>query len=158
MQEELKQEYITRREFDQRLAAMQYTVETAIKNEQVLRETINSKLNDALQLQAHENQRRLGELNHAHENAMENWARSLPRELFDAWLIDFNRWRDDVNKDRQSIPQFQPVFNRFDDRIKLMETFSNKIIGGFILIGLMGVAGVIALALGLMRLAGLIHS
>lgn len=49
-------------------------------------------------IQAAEYERRLTVLNHAHEEAVRERNRVLPREMFDQWVTDFSKWRDAVNK------------------------------------------------------------
>lgn len=48
-----------------------------------LRELLGER-DKALELQAREYERRLDLLNHAHQEARENWERSLPRERYEA--------------------------------------------------------------------------
>ncbi len=83
---ESPESFVSRRELDQRIAAMQA----------LLDERMNAEKR-ALDIRSEETARRLGELNHAHQTAMENWARSLPRENFELTISDINRWRDNTN-------------------------------------------------------------
>jgi hypothetical protein len=53
---------------------------------------------EKLQMQAVEYERRLTVLNHAHEDAVREKNRVLPREMFEQWASDFSKWRDIVNK------------------------------------------------------------
>lgn len=53
----------------------------------------------ALEINTGETQRRLEELNHAHSRERENWSKSLPRELFDAYIREQAAWREHVTKE-----------------------------------------------------------
>lgn len=66
----------------------------------VLQRSIDEKHEAIL---ATEVQRRLGELNHAHETAVKEQARTLPREMFDQWRNDFDKWKDGVNRELTTI-------------------------------------------------------
>ncbi len=111
---------VSRRELEHRLVA--------------LRELLDSREEHhrrALDLQAAEVSRRLAELNHAHQQAQENWARSLPRETFAQVQEDLDKWRTDVN---QKI---------------------SGAIGAIALLRFLGLAGALALLMALLRIAGL---
>ena len=54
-------------------------------------------LEKALGLQAHEYERRLAELNGEQSRLREERGRFLPRELYDTFISDTNKWRDNVN-------------------------------------------------------------
>jgi len=118
---ELADGSVTRRELDQRIAAMQA----------LLDERLNAQ-NVALAIRTTEIARRLDELNHAHKTAMENWARSLPRENFDLTVRDWDRWRESTNSTIQGAQ------------------------GALGLIRWMGLAGVIALLMTFLRMAKVI--
>jgi len=111
---------VSRRELEHRLVA--------------LRELLDSREEHhrrALDLQAAEVSRRLAELNHAHQQAQENWARSLPRETFASVQADLEKWRAGVDK---SI---------------------NGAVGAIALLRFLGLAGALALLMALLRIAGL---
>lgn len=59
--------------------------EKDVRHERELREQASAFEEKARSLQAAEYERRLSVLNHAHDEAKENWARSLPREIFEGW-------------------------------------------------------------------------
>jgi hypothetical protein len=64
-----------------------------------LREYIESRLSSiekALQLQAAEYMRRLDELNHAHQKAMEDKAEFLKKEVFEQGQKEVSMWRQAV--------------------------------------------------------------
>jgi hypothetical protein len=63
----------------------------AVAHERELREAHRAEGQKALELATQETARRLDLLNHAHKTAMENWAHSLPRELFDVYEADHRR-------------------------------------------------------------------
>lgn len=112
---------VSRRELDQRIAAMQALLDERVNAQQA-----------ALGIQTVEIARRLDELNHAHKIAMENWARSLPRENFDLAMRDWDRWRESTNLTIQHAQ------------------------GAVGLIRWMGLLGVIALLLQFLRMADLV--
>ena len=67
-----------------------------IDQEKVIANERRTVQEQALALQAKEYERRLTGLNHAHETAMQNWSHSLPRELFDAFEKEYDRWKLDI--------------------------------------------------------------
>lgn len=84
----VRQQLDTIREvMEQRLDAMDAAL--------VLQRNIN---HEKLQMQAAEYERRLTVLNHAHEEAVRERNRTLPREMFEQWTVEFAKWRDTVNK------------------------------------------------------------
>ena len=117
--EEGDDRFVSRRELEQRLRSMRELLRTEAE--------LHSK---ALELQAAEYKRRLDELNHAHQQAQENWARSLPRETFASFQSEWDKWRAEVN---DNISAFR---------------------GGIALLRFVGFAGLLALAMELLRLTG----
>ena len=111
---------VSRRELELRLVALRELLDA--------RESAFAK---ALELQAAEYARRMNELNHAHQQAQENWARSLPRETFANHLGEWDKWRTEVNN---SISSFR---------------------GAVALLRFIGVAGILALLMELLRLGGI---
>ena len=130
---------------------------TLIEHEREVRQTRADALAKAVEIQAIETLRRLDELNHAHATAMENWRTSLPRELFEQWREDHAKWKETVNTAMGLGAQVHANTARLETRIATIETGANKVYGAFILLGAMGVAGVIALLLGVARLAGVMN-
>jgi hypothetical protein len=110
---------VSRRELELRLTALRELLDS--------REHAFSK---ALELQAAEYSRRMAELNHAHQQAQDNWARSLPRETFSNFVDQWDKWRSDVNA---SINAAQ---------------------GGLSLLRFIGLAGMLAFLMELLRLTG----
>jgi hypothetical protein len=51
----------------------------------------------ALQLQHEEYQRRLDELNHAHEKQVQDQATYVERRLYDAGMTEWGKWREQTN-------------------------------------------------------------
>jgi multidrug resistance efflux pump len=100
----------------------------ALRELQATKNELHAK---ALELQATEYARRMDELNHAHKLAEENWARSLPRETFANFVDQWDKWRADVN---DNISAFR---------------------GGMALLRFIGMAGLLALAMELLRLTGI---
>ncbi len=68
--------------------------EAALNHERELRETNDIANAKALSLQAGEYGRRLDDLNHAHEHAVEQQATFMPRELFEAYVKESSRARE----------------------------------------------------------------
>ena len=67
-----------------------------------LREFIEQRMDSmdaALSLRTGEVERRLSELNHVHQRAVEDRSQFLPREVFEQYLREVQSWRDSVNAD-----------------------------------------------------------
>lgn len=144
------------REFELRHNELREYVDVMVKHERDVRTVVWIAQEKALALQASEYSRRLEDLNHAHRTAMENWAQSLPREMFDQWKDEHSKWRDAVSTSITTLTPLGPAVHAISDRISGLETMANKITGALILLGVMGLSGVLALALGLARLAGVL--
>ncbi len=166
---------VSLREFEQRHKELRSELCTAIAHEKAMRETVTEKLEEARGLNAREVLRRLDELNHAHAQAMENWARSLPRELFDQWQREYEKWRGEVGTQLtllSSIPQSSAAhsvkiveleakiasllptisdLDKVNTRVASLETVRSKVTGAVVLLSIMGVSGVVSLILGLYR-------
>lgn len=138
-----------------------------LETERQLREAGTAALAKALELDSTETKRRLDELNHAHATAMENWRTSLPRELFEEWKSEHVRWKDEVTAaltkfvtpaavDRVDA-RLTNVESQINIRLKAIEDARNKFAGAIMLLGAAGMAGVIALILGIARLAGVLE-
>jgi hypothetical protein len=168
------------REFEQRFAALQEAIDQRSRHEREILDTREHSLNKALELASQETKRRLDELNHAHEQARMNWAQSLPREMFDQWREEQSKWRESVNAILGNVARIPAIETRIDEHVKwresvnviltnvaristienrigVIETLSNKLTGALILLGVMGLSGVLALLLGLLRLAGVVR-
>ena len=72
------------------------TLEQAITRIAVLEERILGR-DAALKLQAVEYERRLEDLNHAHQQAVEQRAQFLPREVYDIAVSEWRVWRTEVD-------------------------------------------------------------
>src|SRR5688500_11528006 len=83
---------VTLRELEQRLSAMQKLIDERTRYEREILSTRENSIKEAMELAAIETKRRLDELNHAHQMAAENWARSLPREMFHQWEAEHAKW------------------------------------------------------------------
>lgn len=152
------------REFEQRISSMElahnlqvsHVREVALEKAAALEKALElqAHMNEkALTLQAKEYERRLEELNHSHKNAMENWARTLPRELFEQFEKSTDEWKRSVDA-ALIITQGHPTeLSEIDKRVHKLETSANKVTGALILIGLMGATGVIAFGMALLRVA-----
>lgn len=187
--------FVSLREFEQRMFALQQQMTEQIRAQRELVETraealdhaqsanrdlVDARadaLDKALTLRTTEIARRLEELNHAHKNAQENWRQSLPREVFEATLSEWSKWRDTVNihvTTMSPVPSqisaldgkvnvagvhvnaltgMPPHMATLESRIKSMENSANQIVGALTLIRFMGFAGVIALLLTFARMA-----
>lgn len=132
-------------------------VQEQVLHERELREAITEALATALKLDSIETKRRLDELNHAHDQAMENWRTSLPRELFEQWKAEHLKWRDMVHTSISTINQLNIDVGHMMGRLSAIETLSNKLSGALILLGVMGLAGVVGLLIGVARLMGVIQ-
>ena len=82
---------------DRELVSLREYLEQRLDYERSLVAQRFEMLEKALTLQAAEYERRLIVLNHAHEAAVKEQARVLPRELFDQFKDDYADWRDSVN-------------------------------------------------------------
>jgi hypothetical protein len=82
---------------EQRLDYERTLVSQRFEQLERLLETHRLATDKALHVQATEYERRLTVLNHAHEAAVKEQNRVLPRETFQAFLDDFMKWRDMVN-------------------------------------------------------------
>lgn len=123
-------------------------------------QTLHQRLNlegKQRKTQATEYERRLTELNHAHAQAVAEKERTMPRESFQAFHEDFVRWRDKVNEAILSTAETKAAVVELRVSMGVINSMANKIQGAMILIGLMGMAGVLALVLGLARLAGVLQ-
>jgi hypothetical protein len=147
---------VTLREFEQRLSSLQQQINDRIRIERELIETRSNALDKALELAAKETERRLEELNHAHENATANWLRSLPREVFEGTVSEWSKWRDTVNVHVTTMAGMPSVLAAIEVRIKQVETQLQQATGALVLIRFMGFAGVIALLVTFLRMAGVI--
>jgi hypothetical protein len=149
--------YLQLREFEQRMQEIKDLIEIEIRHERELRDTTAAALAKANYLALKEIERRLGELNHAHAQAMENWARTLPREMFESWQKEYDLWKEAINRLMTAMSPQSGELKAIESRVDAIEGAANKVQGALILLGLMGLAGVTALALGLLRLAGVVQ-
>ncbi len=108
---------------------------------------------EADRLSSDEIARRLDELNHAHSEARENWSRSLPRELFESTVKEWDKWRSGVDAMAVLSQSQSAETGNLDQRVLRLEAAAHKVSGALILIGLMGAAGVIAFAMALLRVS-----
>lgn len=151
------QKVVTLREFEQRLSDFKNFIAQLFASERELRETITEQHEAARELNAKEVLRRLDELNHAHKTAMENWARSLPREMFIQFKEEHDKWKASVDLALASTMSSIGAIKQLELSVGAMEKLTNKVTGAFVLLGAMGVAGVIALILGIARLTGVVN-
>ena len=95
-------------EYQKRIEAHFKATDTRIDSNEKVRRSEQEGLDKALKLQrdlseeklkiqALEYERRLSELNHAHEAAVKEQARVLPREIFESFNRDYGIWRDSIN-------------------------------------------------------------
>ena len=72
-------------------------IEERLKSLREIMDAHFESLEKALGLQAKEYERRLNELNGEQSRLREERGRFLPRELYDSFSSDTNKWRDNVN-------------------------------------------------------------
>lgn len=130
---------------------------------------------DALNLQKDEYARRLNELNHAHKIAEDNWQKTLPRESFDIWKDEFNKWKADValktsgfitrdffetwKKENEKwkdtvapVRDVDVIFKSVED----LKVILNRAQGIIMFLQFAGAAGIIGLLIGILRMTGVI--
>jgi len=117
---------VTLREFEQRMQALSQQINDQIRAARELADAKAEALSQALKLQAEEYKRRLSELNHAHETAMENWRMSLPREMFESHSTEWQKWRDDLNTTLTTLGGVNPSIGALDARLQKTEDFIAK--------------------------------
>lgn len=147
---------VTLREFEQRLSEFGRLLDERTRYEREILSTRENLLKDAKDLQAREYERRLSELNHAHESAMENWRQSLPRELFDSFLTEYRNWRDTVNTSLTAGAMMPSTLVNLEKRQEITEATLQQAMGALVLIRFMGFAGVLALLVSFLRMANVI--
>jgi hypothetical protein len=83
---------------------------------------------DNLRLQASEYERRMTVLNHAHEAAVKEQARVLPREMFDQFKNEYEKFRSG-QLTRDTFDQFRADYEKFrrDDYDKFKLDVSNQL-------------------------------
>lgn len=137
--------YVTLREFEQRLYNMQMHMVENIKAQRELSDFRATALEKALLLQASEYERRLNVLNHAHEVAVKEAARVVPREMFDQFGSEWNKWRDDVNTKLTNLVPIIERMNGHEVRTRHLESANQTFQGALTIVRFMGFAGVMAL-------------
>lgn len=93
-------------------AEVQSLVDREIKHLKELVERTSAKEKEALELQRTEYLRRLDELNNAHSRAEAAVRATVPRETFDVFVMNYNRWREEVILEGQSIRASQAARDR----------------------------------------------
>lgn len=83
---------VTRAELDREIGHLRLLIETVL-----------SERGKTLELQALEYQRRLGELNQAHERAERAVQLTVPRDLFEQHVAETAKWRETVNQEFAAI-------------------------------------------------------
>lgn len=123
-----------------------------IEHERALREQSDAYLKTALDLQAAEYERRLDSLNHAHQAAVEAQAMTVPREMFDQYVMAQDAklaLASTVAESARSELASQVTIER-NARIRLEGSLGTwRAIASFL-----GVSGVVALLLGLIAVFG----
>ena len=110
-----------------------------IEHERELREQTERYVNKALRKQALEYERRLDALNHAHEQAVAEQARTVSRELFDVYVKETNAAAD---------LKLKPISDRVNKTESWQDQWSGRVIG-------LGVIGSAILGLLLAHMAGI---
>lgn len=151
-----QKDFVTLREFEQRFSELRQLMDERTRYEREILSTRENLLKEALLKQASEYERRLTELNHAHATAMENWARSMPRELFEQWEKEYDKWKEGIQTTLNRLVTMEAL-DRMDIRLKEIERGANKVAGALVLLGFAGAAGIIGLLLGILRIAGVLQ-
>ena len=155
---------LTLREYEQRLEDAKYFYAKQIE---LLKEFLEAELAHAVQVQgakddarrvalegqAKEYSRRLDELNNAHERAEKAVERTERTTVSSALHESYAKEVGTRMNSFATLEQFSTVAGKVDILIRQ----SDRTAGALNLVRYMGVAGVIALLLGLLRLAGLTH-
>lgn len=165
---------VSLREFEQRMDALKQQINDQLRAQRELVDTRAASVEKERIIQAAEYERRLTELNHAHETAMENWRTSLPRELFEQHQHTWQQWRDETSKQLTLLTQLPMSMsgldarisgvdtrldvriNGIDTRVKVLEQGVQRMSGALWLLGFAGAAGIVALLIGVLRLARVI--
>lgn len=132
-------------------------------------------IKDALDLSKGELARRLDVLNHAHEEAQQNWSKTLPRETFETWKNENDTWKQDISLQLtglMSITSFEGWRKEYDkwketvapiadqklimQNVDKLETALNQFQGIIRFLQFAGAAGIIALLMAILRLSGII--
>lgn len=150
-----QKDFVTLREFEQRFTELRQLIDERTRYEREILSTRENLLKEALGKQASEYERRLNELNHAHQIAKENWQQSMPRELFEQWDREYQKWKESIQASQQRLVTVEAL-DRVDTRVKELEKSANKVSGAVVLLGIAGAAGVVALLMGILRVAGVL--
>src|ERR1044072_6505554 len=81
------------------IAAIQHEhdlMQAALVHERDLRESAQAAVAEPLRKQAHEYERRLDELNHAHQKATEDKAQFLLKVTYEAFVKEFDTWKLEI--------------------------------------------------------------
>lgn len=98
-----------------------------IEHERELRESHENSTTEALRIQAIEYERRLDNLNHAHEAAIQAQALTVPRETFDIFIKENDNKRELAFKNIE-IAQDKRA-HEVDRRLNGLEILSNRFSG-----------------------------
>lgn len=132
-------------------------------------------IKDALDLSKGELARRLDVLNHAHEEAISNWSKTLPRETFEIWKNEHDRWKQELallvtsfmtvtvfDAWRKENDKWKETVAPIADQkiimqnVDKLETALNQFQGIIRFLQFAGISGILALLIALLRLSGLI--
>lgn len=102
----------------------------------------------ALKLQANEYGRRLSELNNAHERAEKALTMTVSREMFE-------QFKENYEQRHRTVASVESMV-ALEAKVDLLIRQGDRTSGALTLVRFMGVAGVVALLLGLLRMAGVI--
>jgi hypothetical protein len=105
--------------------------------ERALREQAVAYIDKALQLQAAEYERRLDDLNHAHAQAVEAQAKTVPREMFDQYVKE-TAAREQALMTAQSekaAVQVETINARVDELVQWRSGIEGRLIGISAVIG-----------------------
>lgn len=149
-----QRDWVTLREFEQRMSEFRALMDERTRYE---REKTNERaqaLDKAMALQAIEYERRLTDLNHHREETVSNLRATVQRDVYDTKMGELSRWQRIV--DAQLIIDAQAVADQkaLESKLDLLTVTLQRAEGALTLIRFMGFAGVVALIISFLRLAG----
>ena len=106
--------------------------------ERALREQAVAYIDKALQLQASEYERRLDDLNHAHAQAVEAQAKTVPREMFDQYVKETAAREQALiaAQSDKSATQVEAINARVDELVQWRSGIEGRLIGISAVIGI----------------------
>lgn len=154
-------------ELDKKVAIIENTIGWSDRMENLFKELQG----EALKLQGGEYERRLTELNHAHEKAVIERNLTLPREAFNVFAREYDKWKAEIAVQATGIftkEMFEawkkehelwkktvaPIADMriISDSISELKAVLNKFYGFLWFLGVAGISGVIALVMQILKM------